>query len=570
VFLVSIALGSAHLPDRVKHLAHARFSIDGAGRCDIHYDRSGYSLAATPDRVTLLRNHVADGEVARLELPSGSLLIRKPLLLGLPIFYTSNARSFAASTHVRLLRAFGIQLLENRDVLPEFFLYRYVTPPRTLFKDVLSVPVGGTVRASVAGDSIAAGAPTWTDVFRKTTTQYHLEESAARIKEDLEHSVQCLRPLRDELSCLMSGGVDSSILYKLCKDHLSLAESHSTGYPFEAEEHNDERRYAETAAAVLGSKHTYHSFTNRDFLCAVVDSVDHAEVPVVAMQSALLELVFSRGLPKHQKVVLCGQGADSLFGLSIMYHYQELRRVIKPAFAPVFKLAALTLGRLPQGDHLFPWARMHAFSKRRWDLDFRNPKHGLWLMGEFADKEWVRATFGVGDEELLAGRRAAVERFDLNHVLDAFTVLDFVSDVATIQDVWGKLGEARGRWVSYPFNSPELIRVANHTSWEEKMARHKLLIRRAGQLAGVPDAVLFRPKRTFGISARQWASPGGVLDSLFKIASPVVGSEVLRRFLSMDERRAMTGWTLVNYAIWKRLLIGGESSERLRNELTEA
>ncbi len=488
MFLVSIAMEAADPSTRLKHLAHARFAVGSTGSCDVYYDPACYQIASTTDNISLLRNHVPDGEVFRLGLQSQGFVVRKPLLLGLPIYYSSTARSFVASTHARLLKALGVELLEDRSVLPEFFLYRYVTPPRTLFQGVLCVPVGGNVRASMDGDRIATEAPTWTDVFRKTTTQYHLEESAARIKEDLEHSVQRLGPHRDELACLMSGGVDSSILYKLCKDNLSLRESHSTGYPFEADEHNDERKYAETASAALGSEHTYHAFGNLDFLHAVVDAIDHAEIPIVAMQSALLELVFNRGLPEHSKIVLCGQGADSLFGLSIMYHYHELRRVTKPALAPLFRLLANTLGRRPQGDHQFPWARMYAFSKRRWDLDFGNVNHGLWLMGEFADKEWVKTTFGVDDEALMSGRRAAIRQFSLDHVLDAFTVLDFVSDVATIQDVWGKLGDARGRWISYPFNSPELIRVANHTSWEEKMSKHKLLVRRAGQMAGVPDA----------------------------------------------------------------------------------
>jgi len=94
--------------------------------------------------------------------------------------------------------------------------------------------------------------------------------------------------------------------------------------------------------------HTYHLFSTDDFLHAVVDAVDHAEIPIVAMQSALLDLVFNRGLSEHLKIVLCGQGADSLFGLSIMYSYHKLRRVTKPALAPLFRLLASTLGRRPQ------------------------------------------------------------------------------------------------------------------------------------------------------------------------------------------------------------------------------
>jgi asparagine synthetase B (glutamine-hydrolysing) len=550
-------------------LSHQRVLLDGAVGCDVYYDPSRYQCVATPDRICLTHSYVPDGEIFRLELPRATAVFRKPMLLGLPVYYCSTDRGFMASTHVRLLKANGVPLLEDVEVLPEFFLYRYVTPPRTLFRGVLCLPVGGSLRVSTGMGGIAPGALSWTDAFRKTTTQYHLEESAARIKEDLEHSVEELGPRGNELACLMSGGVDSSILFKLCQDQLSLRDSHSTGYPFEADQHNDERRYAETASAELGSVHTYHTFSNEEFLRSVVDAIDHAEVPVVAMQSALIELVFSR-LPDEMKIVLCGQGADSLFGLSIMYHYQEFRRVTRPAFAPLFKVLAATLGRMPQGDHQFPWARMHAFSTRRWDLAFGEVNHGLWLMGEFADKQWIKTRFGVDDEELISRRRDAIEQFSLNHVLDAFTVLDFVSDVAIIQDIWGKLADVRGRWVSFPFNSPELIRVANHTSWEEKMAQHKLLLRRAGQLAGVPDSILFRPKRTFGIGARRWAGPGGVLESLFKVALPVFDREVLTYFLGSDERRAMTGWTLVNYAIWKRLVIDGEPSERLRAELTGA
>lgn len=556
--------------DSLGHLAHARVVFEGAGSCDVYFEPYWFEADVNDDGITVRHRAVPNEAIFTIQANAKRFSLKKPLLLGLPIYYASTVRKFVASTHVGLMRSFGVTIEEDPGALPEFFLYRYVTAPRTLFRDIGCLPIGGGLDATLGGGEIAVASPTWTDVFRKSTTLYHLDESAARIKEDMEHTIQSLRPRRDQVTCLMSGGVDSSILFKLCQDHLSLQASHSTGYPFEADEFNDERKYAESAAEAFGSKHTYHAFTTQDFLRGVVDSIEHAEVPVVAMQSALLDLVFNRALPHDQRIVISGQGADSLFGLSIMYHYQETRRVTKPVFAPLFKLLANTLGRLPQGDHQFPWARMHAFSKKRWDLNFGNVDHGLWLMGEFADKDWVKSTFHVDDEALLAGRRAAIGQFSINNVLDAFTVLDFVSDVAYMQDVWGKLGEAKGRWISFPFNSPELIRVANHTPWEEKMSQHKRLIRRAGQMAGVPDSVLFRPKRTFGISAKRWAAPGSVLESLFRVAAPVVEMDVLRQFLGADERRAMTGWTLVNYAIWKRIVINGESAESVRAELPDA
>jgi hypothetical protein len=86
----------------------------------------------------------------------------------------------------------------------------------------------------------------------------------------------------------------------------------------------------------------------------------------------------------------------------------------------------------------------------------------------------------------------------------------------------------------------------------------------------VPEFVLSRPKRGFGIKAARWAGRGGALEPLLAAAMPVVGAPLLRRFQSADERQAMTLWSLINYAIWKRLLIAGEPAGTLRREVAEA
>ena len=81
---------------------------------------------------------------------------------------------------------------------------------------------------------------------------------------------------REGVACLLSGGADSSTLYCIGRGALGISTSHSAGYPFEDEEHNDERTYAETAASALGSSHRYHSFSTPDFIQATIDAVDHA------------------------------------------------------------------------------------------------------------------------------------------------------------------------------------------------------------------------------------------------------------------------------------------------------
>jgi hypothetical protein len=46
--------------------------------------------------------------------------------------------------------------------------------------------------------------------------------------------------------------------------------------------------------------------------------------------------------------------------------------------------------------------------------------------------------------------------------------------------------------------------------------------------------------------------------------------DLLRRFQTPDERQAHTLWSLLNYAVWKRMVIDGESSSALKEELQAA
>ena len=569
MFLITIRSGQpgAALPGRALEQRSTR--VSGQLHCSVHYDGTRYQADSTDGLLTLLRNRVPDG-IFRLSGSDSRAEVHKPLILGLPVYYVANGSGLFISSHVRLLQHCGVALEENLAALPEYFLFRYITPPTTLFKGVHALPVGGTLTVRFDGDRISVSEPSWTRVFDGPVVRDGLESSAVRIAGDLRKTLEQLSGDREAVACLLSGGADSSTLYCIGREALGVSTSHSAGYPFEDEQHNDERMYAETAASALGSAHRYHSFSTPDFIQATIDAVDHAEVPVVALQSVLMELLNRAALPERARTVLCGQGADGLFGLAMMYNYHHYRHVVRPALSPLLQFLANTLGRASGSDHQFPFRKLHAYSLRRWDLDFGHPQHALWLLGEFGDKDWVKQRYDVDDEALIRGRRAAISHFKLDSVLDAISIMDFVSDTVSVQDIWGKVADAHGRWMYYPFNSAALIRTAFGIPWKEKLAEPKRLIRTVGRHVGVPEFILSRPKRGFGIKAARWAGRGGALEPLLAAAMPVVGEALLRRFQSADERQAMTLWSLINYAIWKRLLIAGEPASTLRREVAEA
>ena len=105
--------------------------------------------------------------------------------------------------------------------------------------------------------------------------------------------------------------------------------------------------------------------------------------------------------------------------------------------------------------------------------------------------------------------------------------------------------------------------------WEEKLLTPKRLGRAVAERLGVPESILAWPKRSFGIPASRWTGPGGVIEPILKVVAPVVDVELLRQFQGPHEKLSMIYWCWINFAIWKRLLINGESSETLHAELDE-
>jgi hypothetical protein len=99
-------------------------------------DRDGFSIIESPlavhrnaEKVVFLKATYSKGD--------NSLDIFRSTLSGRPVYYhLTREGEFFCSTHISMLRKAGVTLEENTRVLPEFFVYRYVMPPSTLYKDI--------------------------------------------------------------------------------------------------------------------------------------------------------------------------------------------------------------------------------------------------------------------------------------------------------------------------------------------------------------------------------------------------------------------------------------------------
>jgi len=134
MFIVSIRRTGAEKPEPIVGLKHERTNFGQHFVCDIQYDDSRFQLNKNINEQTLIDTAFIDGEIFRLRFKESEGVVSKSLMFGLPIYYVVNDSELLLSTHVRLLQRLGKGLKEDSHILPEYFVYRYVSPPTTLFR----------------------------------------------------------------------------------------------------------------------------------------------------------------------------------------------------------------------------------------------------------------------------------------------------------------------------------------------------------------------------------------------------------------------------------------------------
>ena len=148
MFIAAIRRTGAETPAPIAGLKHERTNFGQFFVCDFQYDSARFRSITEQDEWTLIDTALFDGETCRLKFAEPGGVVSKSLMFGLPLYFVVSDSELIFSTHVRLLRRAGIKLVEDPRVLPEYFVYRYVSPPKTLFHGVRCIPIGWSPASS--------------------------------------------------------------------------------------------------------------------------------------------------------------------------------------------------------------------------------------------------------------------------------------------------------------------------------------------------------------------------------------------------------------------------------------
>jgi asparagine synthase (glutamine-hydrolysing) len=483
-----------------------------------------------------------DGQARRL------LLYRNLIGAGFTYYHTGSNGFLFGGNLAHLVEASGALRRPNRDVLPLFFLYRFTPGRDTLFENFHRL---------LPGEQL-----TW-DEHGLTRTQRHtfadLRETCAvadpveRLQDVMGSILTDCGAVCPGVANLLSGGVDSSYIQAIWNRVAPVGDAAPPSFSISVDHPRTwlDTDYAMTAAQALGTAHT---LIPADGLYAgyLVETLSAAGEPPNHVQTAyfpgLARAMVGQGVPAG----LCGEGADSLFGVGLAsaIHEAEFARRVLPSRGLRRAAAAFcsTLG----AERLAGALRLANGLN-----DFTDLEHPVNQAASFADWAAARACFGES-----AVANAAAQRRTLLDLLavpaspqDRLHGAGFLGEAVDSASLWTTLFNHAGADLLCPFLDSRMLRFALNLppAVRYPFRRPKELLKRALERVA-PREVARRRKLGFGQPIFEWLAAGGQLRPLVER----IGVYDFVRPETLAQAKAAPNWflySLLCYDLWHKMFI---------------
>jgi len=284
--------------------------------------------------------------IALFDLEKDRLLLARDHFGQKSIYYSADPAKgkLAFASELKALHQLpGVDLQIDDDALLEFASFLILAPPRTHFQNVLKLPAGHFIVATLAKNSFSVSEPKafWAPDSRGEPSFTTMPEAVDAVASALHQSVDLHLRSDVPVGVFLSSGLDSRLVSSYAAEFYgSDLQAFTVGFGEGRSEIDDAARTAQE----LGICHHGIELDEQGFADALDDALHHLDEPI-GDAAAIPLLHLSRFAAERVKVVLSGEGADELFGgYSERYRGRasELRKtaLLRP-FGPALRLAAL-------------------------------------------------------------------------------------------------------------------------------------------------------------------------------------------------------------------------------------
>jgi asparagine synthase (glutamine-hydrolysing) len=242
-----------------------------------------------------------------------------------PFYYAVVDGVFYFASEAKALLPFLPSIRTDDEALAEYLTFQYTIGEKTLFDGIFQLLPGHAL--AVENGQVR--------VWRYWDVSYQIDYDHSpayfhdRMRELLEESIALHGRSDVPVGSYVSGGIDSSLIYRLARSSGAASSSafhgRFTDYPG-----YDESSYARVATKHDGGQLHCIDICADDFLNNIQQVIYHLDFPV-AGPGSFPQYMVSQLAAKHVKVVLSGQGGDEIFGGYARYVVAYFEQCIKAA-----------------------------------------------------------------------------------------------------------------------------------------------------------------------------------------------------------------------------------------------
>lgn len=478
-----------------------------------------------------------------------------------PLFYALRDGSLTFASELGALVADGeIERDVDLQGLDCFLAHGYVQAPQSIFQGVSKLPPASTLLYRDRGVELKRY---WRLDYSRKRTNVDRRAVAEEVRETFTRAVR-KRLISDvPLGAFLSGGVDSSaVVAAMVEASSQPVKTFSIG--FESEEFN-ELPYARMIAQRFGTEH--HEFVVQPDAIEIAPRIVRHYGEPFADASAIPSFYVSELTRRHVTVALNGDGGDESFGGYSRYAANLLAQRLAQLPHPVLVGAGAFVGRLPSDSAID--SRRNRIRRLVGVLALTPPARYSRYMAYFDDTQRdelytdeFKAQLGkslapsvIADPWSTASGRSLLDvmlEVDVESYLPADLLVKI--DIATMAHSL----EARS-----PLLDPEVMSLAASLPPELKVHRlEKKVILREALRGWLPNEILDRPKRGFGVplvhwlrvELREWSREillDGVATGRGYFRTAAV-QEMLDRHADGRDDCSMRIWALLMLELWHR------------------
>jgi asparagine synthase (glutamine-hydrolysing) len=530
----------------------------------------GHPFTTQSDTEVVLRAYLEWGEefaervhgmfaLALWDARARKLVLARDRLGKKPLYYFAEGGRCVFASELKALAAHGGVPRElSAQALVSYLACEYVPGPQSIYQKIRKLPAA---HLAVLDDRGFRLRRYWDLPAPGEAAPANAEEELVAL---LDAAVEKRLVADVPVGVFLSGGIDSTAIAALAVRHKRPLRTFSIGF---TEESFDESPWSSFAAQRLGTEHVSQKFSGSDCLDLLPAAVAQLDEPF-ADPSFLPTLLLSRFTRKHVTVALAGDGGDELFAGYDPFLAHRPAALFARVPRPLRSLLAAAVHLLPP-------------SSRNMSLDFRLKQflRGVDAKPSLRHQSWIGSLLPAEIAALLRPelRALATPEIAFRQVLEdaarsgarpgsvdealRFYLTRYLTDDILVKA--DRASMAASLELRAPFLDTRVVEFAARLPWRLKMSltKTKVLLKRA--LRGiVPDEILRRPKKGFGIPVAAWIR--GPLRPLFEeslsekalleggIFDPVAVRALLQTHLQgrADLRKPL--WTLLMFQLWQR------------------